>query len=226
MTGPDGLRADARRNHERILTAARDVVIERGPGAPLEEVARRAGVGIGTLYRRFADRGALLTAVVAAALEQSREAAELAGDGTGDATGEGTGLDALARYMHAVLDVRVSAVIPQVLDRDDLDRSVIDPLREASAAAVDRLIQAAHDDGSLAREVSFGDVGTLMVRLSRPLPGGVPASVDAELAHRHLDLVLAGLRGDPEVLSDALAGKGLSRAELGGLRRAGQPKMK
>ncbi|NUR06672.1 MAG: TetR/AcrR family transcriptional regulator [Nocardioidaceae bacterium] len=211
MSRPDRLRADARRNHDAILAAARDVVIERGAGAPLDEIARRAGVGIGTLYRRFADRGTLLTAVVRAALEQSRDSAERA---SAEAGPDGTGLDALARYMHDVLDVRVSAVIPQVLDVDDLDRAAIAEVREQSAAAVERLIGAAHDDGSLPREVSFGDVGTLLVRLSRPLPGPVPAEVDAELAHRHLDLVLAGLRAGAEPLDE----KGLSRAELSGLR--------
>src|SRR5262249_56303629 len=49
------LRADARDNRRRLLEAARDVFIERGPGAPLEEIARQAGTGIATLYRRFPD---------------------------------------------------------------------------------------------------------------------------------------------------------------------------
>jgi len=209
----DGLRADARRNHDAILAAARDVVIERGASAPLDEIARRAGVGIGTLYRRFADRPTLLTAVVRAALEQSRDAAQRAGERAAEE--DGTGLDALAAYMHDVLDVRVSAVIPQVLDRDDLDEEEIAEVREASASAVERLIEAAHDDGSLAREVSFGDIGTLLVRLSRPLPGPVPSALDAELAHRHLDLVLAGLRAGAQAPEE----KGISRSELAALRQ-------
>jgi hypothetical protein len=50
------LRADAARNREAVLTAAREVFAEHGLGAPLEEIARRAGVGIGTLYRRFPRR--------------------------------------------------------------------------------------------------------------------------------------------------------------------------
>jgi AcrR family transcriptional regulator len=61
------LRADAARNSERILRAAREVYAERGPGAPLEEIARRAGVGIATLYRRFPSKGGLIRA----ALDQS-----------------------------------------------------------------------------------------------------------------------------------------------------------
>jgi len=205
--GPGRLRADARRNQEQVLTAAREVFLDGGPGAPLEEVARRAGVGIATLYRRFGDREGLLRAVVRHALEASRAEAESALASSSD--GGPDGLDALARYMHAVLDLRVSAVVPLALGRLDLDDPDLLPLREASAAAVERLIQAAHDDGSLPRQVEFADVGTLLVRLSRPLPGPVPAEVNDALAHRHLDLALAGMR-DPDVLTE----KGMSRSEL------------
>ena len=71
--GPQ-MRADARRNREQILTAARDIFAEQGPDAPLDAVARRAGVGIGTLYRRFADRpGRILSEVL---LKKSRIGAE------------------------------------------------------------------------------------------------------------------------------------------------------
>nr|WP_043732469.1 TetR/AcrR family transcriptional regulator [Streptomyces zinciresistens] len=57
------MRADARRNHERLLTVARSAFAEHGTDASLEDVARRAGVGIGTLYRHFPNRDALLSAV-------------------------------------------------------------------------------------------------------------------------------------------------------------------
>ncbi|RDG38009.1 TetR/AcrR family transcriptional regulator [Streptomyces corynorhini] len=58
------MRADAARNSEKIVRAAREIYAERGPDAMLDEVARRAGVGIATLYRRFPDKGALLRAVL------------------------------------------------------------------------------------------------------------------------------------------------------------------
>ena len=57
-----GLRADAERNRQRILVAAEELFLERGAGVALEEVAKRAKVGIGTLYRRFPTREALLAA--------------------------------------------------------------------------------------------------------------------------------------------------------------------
>ncbi|HEY4018274.1 MAG TPA: helix-turn-helix domain-containing protein [Pseudonocardiaceae bacterium] len=58
------LRADAARNAERIARAARDVFTEQGPDAPLEEIARRAGLGVATLYRRFPDKAGLVRAAL------------------------------------------------------------------------------------------------------------------------------------------------------------------
>jgi AcrR family transcriptional regulator len=202
---PAVLRADARRNHQQVLVAARDLFIERGIDAPLDEVARRAGVGIGTLYRRFGDRDGLVRAVLLEALEQSRVVAE---EALADEDQHGDGLERLASYLRQMLDARVSAMIPLALDR--LDSPDLQSSREASARAVEGLVDAAHADGSLAREVTFGDLGTLLVRLSRPLPGPITRELDTELAHRHLELVLAGLRHHGDVL-DA---EGPSRGDL------------
>jgi AcrR family transcriptional regulator len=74
---PRRLRADARRNREHVLAAARDVFVEQGAEAPLDEIARRAGVGIATLYRRFPDRNALIRLVGAVLAEQHDEWTEM-----------------------------------------------------------------------------------------------------------------------------------------------------
>lgn len=200
------LRADARRNHDHILAVARDVFVERGPGAPLDEIARRAGVGIGTLYRRFADRETLMQAVVLDALVRTREAAERAVATESDAFG------ALTQYMHAALDLRVSAVIPTLLDAVDLENQPILGARLASAEAVERIVDAAHADGSLPAELTFGDIGLMLVRLARPLPGPIAPELDATLAHRHLDLLVEGLRAHPG--RRALSGPALGLRDL------------
>lgn len=206
-TQPDRLRADARRNHAHVLEAARSVVLERGPNAPLEEIAKVAGVGIATLYRRFGDREGLLKALVLDALSQSRDAAEQA------LADHDRGYDALAAYMLSALDLRVAAVIPLVLDRLDLADADLGPARDASADAMQAIIDRAHDDETLARDISFGDIGTLLVRISRPLPGPMSPELEAKLAHRHLDLALAGLR---VATDEAVHGPGPSRAQLSG----------
>jgi AcrR family transcriptional regulator len=208
------LRADARRNHEQLLVAARDVFVERGAGAPLEEVARRAGVGIGTLYRRFADRSSLLRAVAQDALARTIEAAEAA------LAEEPDGFAALVRYMHAALDLRVSAVMPLVIDTE-LDDEQLRPAREVGAALVQRIVDAAHQDGTLSAEVTFVDIGTLLVRLARPLPGAVPPEVNDRLAHRHLDLLIEGLRY--RAGHRIPSGTGMERAELRAIHDAHAP---
>ena len=73
-------RADARRNYEKVLAAAREAFAEGGESTALEEIARRAGVGIGTLYRHFPNRQALLEALYVGEVEElCRSAAELEG---------------------------------------------------------------------------------------------------------------------------------------------------
>jgi AcrR family transcriptional regulator len=203
-------RADARRNREHLLLAARDLFIERGPDAPLEAIAQQANVGIATLYRHFPDRVTLMRSVVQEALTQTTIAAENALADTTD------GLAALRRYMHAVVDLRVSAVIPALLDHIRPGGRDL-PGAPDAAPAVQQIIAAAHAEGSLDADVSFGDIAIMLVRLSRPLPGGVPPAVQLQLAHRHVDLLIDGLRAQGRSASST-KGPGLSLAELQALR--------
>jgi AcrR family transcriptional regulator len=196
------LRADARRNQERLLDAARELIAERGPQVPLDEVARAAGVGIGTLYRRFPDRDALLRAVVLDALERARVAAEHAAELDDP-------FEALATYLRVALELRVSAVMPQVLDVLDLDDPELAKARDASP--VERLVDAARDAGVIPPDVSFSDVAMMLVRIARPLPGPLPQQAKDELARRHLELFIRGLRAPAD---GELEGPALSLAEL------------
>ena len=116
-----------------------------------------------------------MRAVVLDALVETVEIAERAG------REESSAMDALVRYMHAALDLRVSAVIPALLDVLDLDDAVLLPARDRGAASVQRLVDAAHAEGSLADQVTFADVGMMLVRLSRPLPGPLSDELNAQL---------------------------------------------
>lgn len=186
---PRRMRADALRNRERLLDAARDAVIEQGANAPLEDIARRARVGIGTLYRRFPTRPALLRQVALDLLSRS------AHEGGTALAEEPDAFAALARYMHRALDLRIAAAMPVLVGQLQMDEDEeLMAARQASVEPLDRIIAAAHADGSLRPDVASGDVGLLLVRLTRPLPGPFPSEVNDRLAHRHLDLVLAGLR--------------------------------
>lgn len=183
------MRADARRNQERILAAARDMIVERGPDVPLDDVARRAEVGSGTLYRRFPDRGTLLHAVALDALTGTLEAARDACEQEPDP------FEALARYLRRTLELRVSAVLPALLGRVDLEGDPeLAPLRAESRRLLEGLVAAARAAGSLPDDVTFADIGMMAVRIARPLPGPLPPEEKQALARRHLDLFVRGLR--------------------------------
>ena len=202
------LRADARRNRDQVLAAARDVFVELGAQAPLDEVARRAGVGIATLYRRFPDRAALQRAVALDVLALAREAALAAEAEEVDAVA------ALGRYMHAALDLRISAVMPALLGQISFGDQEMRQARQRAVEPVLRMLVAGQAAGALRADIAFGDIGTLLVRLSRPLPGGMPAAVDRQLAHRHVDLLLAALRVAPAAGGAELPGPALSLEAL------------
>ena len=70
------MRADARRNYEALMTAASELFLEQGPDVPLDEVAKRAGVGAGTLYRHFPSRNDLIAAVYVADIDSMCDSAE------------------------------------------------------------------------------------------------------------------------------------------------------
>src|SRR5881394_3308492 len=91
-------RADAVRNRERVLEAAKAVFSQGGPGASLEAVARRAGVGIGTLYRHFRTREALFEAVYRREVQQLVELAEAL-------KSEASPVDALRRWLRSNVEL-------------------------------------------------------------------------------------------------------------------------
>ena len=202
------MRADARRNRERILAAARDVLVDQGPDAPLDAIAAAAGVGIATLYRRFPDRRAVVRAVVLDVLGRAGEEVRRALAEEPDA------FQALARYLHRALDLRVSAVMPALLDRIPPDDEEIASVRTRTWGLFQQLVDRAHAAGTLRPDATFADVGLLLVRLARPLPGPIPRDLDNRLAHRHLELLLDGLRAGRAEPAAPLPEPALTLADL------------
>src|ERR687893_1857054 len=202
------MRADGRRNRGRILAAARDVFVAQGPDAPLDAISAAAEVGIGTLYRRFPDRRAVVRAVVLDVLGRTAEEARLAQAEEEDA------FQALARYMHRALDLRVSAVMPALLDHIPPDDEEIASIRTYSWGLFEQLVDRAHAAGTLRPDTAFADIGFLLVRLARPLPGSISRDLNNRLAHRHLELLLEGLRADRTEPATPLPEPALKLADL------------
>ncbi|NNN35426.1 TetR/AcrR family transcriptional regulator [Streptomyces sp. S3(2020)] len=180
-------RADALRNRERIVTAAREMFTEYGPDVPLDEIARRAGVGNATVYRNFPDRDALVREVVCSVMDRTSEAAELALAESGDAFG------ALERFVHTSADERISALCPMVQSTFDQHHPDLEASRERIEELIGRLMDRAKAAGQLRDDVDVGDLMIVVAQLSRPPAGTGCVSAD-RFVHRHLQLFLDGLR--------------------------------
>lgn len=177
------MRADARRNRGRLLDAAIETILEVGPEPPLDAIARRADVGIGTLYRHFPDRAQLLDAVAEHALERSIDAAE-----TAIARGP-DGHDALRRYLHDAVDIGVSVlnIVHPLLDGDWREQRV------RMTALLTAMLEQGKQAGRLRDDVRIVDIVLPVIRFSRPLAIGLPRADELAIAHRHLDIYLDGL---------------------------------
>ncbi|MFE7183015.1 TetR/AcrR family transcriptional regulator [Streptomyces erythrochromogenes] len=180
-------RADAVRNRERILAAAREAFVEFGSAAPFDEVARRAGIGNATLYRHFPDRDTLVHHVVLFTTERVTASAE---DSLAE---ESDAFAALCRFTHAAADERIGALCPMLADGFDQDHPELLAARTALAEAVETLLAAGQAAGLVRADIGVGDLMVALSQLSRPLPGTACFDTD-RFAHRHLQLFLDGLR--------------------------------
>jgi AcrR family transcriptional regulator len=198
-----GLRADACRNRRRILAAARDALAEIGPDVPLDEIARRAGVGNATVYRRFPDRQELIRQVVvdlACALADEAEQA---------LAEEPDGFQALRRFLHRAADQRVGAIFPLLAETVSEDDE-ISLTKKRMAGALEGIVAKAVAAGLLRSDVAIGDVLVVLTQFTRPWPG-IDYSTVETIAHRHLELLLDGMRAPQH---SALPGPSLTLTEL------------
>lgn len=190
-------RADALRNHERVLEAAKAVFSAGGPEASLEAVAREAGVGIGTLYRHFPTREALYEAVYRREVEQLSELAEELKD-------EGEPVEALRRWLRS----NVEFVATKKGMAAALALAAGPPPSELTAFSFERLtkaigmlLQRAVAAGEIRADVGPEDLLRTLVGMCmlHDQPGWQAGVI------RMLDVLVDGLRVQPR------AGKGAPR---------------
>jgi AcrR family transcriptional regulator len=179
------MRTDAQMNRQRLVEVTVELVSELGCEPARDAVAKRAGVGIGTLYRHFPDQQSLLHAAVRHVLENSISAGEALVENVPD------GGDALRQYMHVALDngIGVVNIIYPLLERRDWP-----DLHARAAALMKALVDRAVRGGSLRTDLSERDVVFALIRFARPLAMGLQPGEERSLAHRHLDFYIDGLR--------------------------------
>jgi len=179
------LRADARRNRERILTASRELFAREGPQAQMDDIAAHAGVGIGTVYRHFPTKEALLTAMVR---DRFQEFAEIA-----------TAAESIADPLEALESVmRSSAEAVEgdagfqlaMMGSNELEWEGIEQQKAALDEVVTRIIARAAAAGVVRADFTFDDFAMTMCGITATMyykPG------DANW-RRHLELILRGIR--------------------------------
>jgi AcrR family transcriptional regulator len=209
MTAEPGtpLRADARRNRDQIIATARSIFAEQGPDVPMEEIARAAGVGVGTLYRRFPDRDALISAVARDNFERVLTEARAA------TAEEPTAWDALVRFLRQSQELKLSvqlAMVSPVAASAISEEALGDEFRRALLSELDNVVHAAQAEGSLRKDIDTGDVAMLFALLLRQITNRFDEAT--ELApERCMVLMLDGLRAQP---GSPLPGRPLTSRDL------------
>jgi AcrR family transcriptional regulator len=179
-------RADAARNRERVLAAAETVFASKGVGAATDEIARVAGVGIGTVFRHFPTKEALLSAVLGARLDAlADEADRLAdSDGPGDAL-----FDFIGRCVEQSRSKNAYAVALAAagIDARDADEAA----KPRVYRAVGALLSRAQQSGAVRADIAVPDLFALLVGASH---AAEHANWDPDMVSRMLAVLFDGLR--------------------------------
>jgi AcrR family transcriptional regulator len=178
-------RADARRNYEKVLAAAREAFAEGGESTALEEIARRAEVGIGTLYRHFPTRQVLLEALYLDEVEEVRRAAE-------DLDGV-EAWEALSRWVERLLAYIITkqAFAHELLSYLEPDAPLFQNCRAALFTAGEPLLARAQEAGVARSDVNISQLIQLVIAIAK-----TPTSEPGQAEHL-VRIALDGLRYSP-----------------------------
>ncbi|HTD50421.1 MAG TPA: TetR/AcrR family transcriptional regulator [Acidimicrobiia bacterium] len=197
------MRSDARRNRARVLVAAEDVFSEMGLRAQIEEVARRAGVGVGTVCRHFPTKQALVEAVLEAMYESLLEDARHALDQADPGTAFHTFFVALSEFQ-----ARHRALAEHMATEIDLPVAA-QSVRDALRGAIGELVSRAQDAGAIRPDIGPADVAMLFSGVAHAT--ALAGDLRPVLRERYVALILDGLR---PLEASPLPGQPLDFAQL------------
>lgn len=206
------LRKDAERNRQRILAAAREVFAERGLDASLDDIARHADVGVGTVYRRFPDKDALIEALFEEGVQRFGAIADAA-------LANPDPWEGLVGFFEATAGMQaVDRGLKEIMLGSRPGQERVQRMRDRIAPVVMQLMARAQAAGVVRADASFTDVP--LINMMVGTVADAARETDPELWRRYLRLLLDGLRAqDAEPLPPALAGP----ADLDCVMRAWRP---
>ena len=184
--GPRPLRRDAERNRQRILEAATEVFNERGLDVSLDEIARHAGVGVGTVYRRFRTKEELVEALFMSRLATVAAIAEQALQAADPWAGLVSFMERMTETMADDLGLR------QILMFATYGRNLVAIAREHNAPLVERLVERAQAAGQLRSDLRQTDIIFTVFMLTEATELAQAASPG--IWRRYLTLILDGMR--------------------------------
>lgn len=195
QASPDGperpLRADAERNRRRILEAAAEVFAARGLSVTLDDIAHHAGVGVGTVYRRFPDKERLIDALFEARIEEMVAVAE---EGLADPDP----LAGLVHFLEAGLELQASdRGLKELLHNAGLGARRVAHARARMAPRVMRLVERAQESGQLRADAAGPDIPLITLMIGAIMDA--TREVRPDVWRRLLTLVIDGLRAQPDV---------------------------
>lgn len=194
LPGDRPLRRDAERNRRLILGAAKAVFAQRGLDASLDDVAKEAGLGVGTVYRRFPNRDALVDALLDDMIGSIERI-------VGESVALPRAWDGLVHFMTSMLETQGrdkglrDAMLSRQLHLAECGRSGEDLIRDKVQPALYALVGRAQEEGDLREDVAPTDFGVLLISAVSMVDFTAPA--DAEVWRRHLTVILDGLRARP-----------------------------
>ncbi len=182
------LRADAARNQQRIIAAARELFAEHGLEITLDDVADKAGVGVGTVYRRFANKQELISEVFDQNVNEFAAAVETALHHPDP----WTGLVELFEYAcrHMATNRGLSEVLLEM--KDSMER--FECMRDRVRPGMFQVVQRAKDAGALRPEIESGDFFAMVNMVDAV--AGFARPVNPDVWRRYMALILNGVRGD------------------------------
>ncbi|WP_327138559.1 TetR/AcrR family transcriptional regulator (plasmid) [Streptomyces sp. NBC_01340] len=213
---PRGRQREADRNDARLIQAAREVFAELGWDAPVSEIARRAGIGMGSLYRRYPSKELLAQRMRIVGMEQLVAQARTA------LAEEPDPWAAFARFLRDALSDQGAGsgpLLPLVGGRLPATDEIVAAAGQLRAA-LDDLVDGAHRAGVLRADFTSADVPLLLEHLTARIP--VTDERATTLHLRYLDLILAGLRTSTTDVPTALQSPAPDWAELSALWNAAE----
>jgi AcrR family transcriptional regulator len=162
-SGRRELRRDAAANRDRVLAAAAAAIRREGAGVPIATIAADAGVGVGTLYRRYPSREALLAALTLQSFRLVLEAAQTAADCTN------SGIDALRGFIEQTIEHGPDLVLPMHGGPVPLDDDTV-ALRSEVHATIEKVLRRGRQDGTIRADVTAIDIIVFGALLAQPLP--------------------------------------------------------